>query len=157
MTKLTTTELAAIALPTLQAAAADAFSVYLQDMKAAEPKALYQQLNTELNRRLSQVAVSPSGPIKTEPATGDARSVDYRTMETMFKDSVSVFKPGQCVNKFIHQLDNVYKMNVSASNGLEKHFCLMLANKLSLEYQTNLLALPEDERTSFAKVKEYLL
>ena len=63
--------------------------------------AIFLQLSTELNRRLSQLSVTPSGPIKTESATGDTRSVDYRTMETMFKDSVTVFKPGLCVNKFI--------------------------------------------------------
>ena len=157
MTKLTTEQLAAIPLPTLESATSNAFGVYLKDMTAAGPKALYEQLSSELNRRNSQQMSNSGRPIKMEAATGDARSVDYRTMETMFKDSVTVFKPGQCVNKFIHQLENVYKMNVTAANGLEKHFCLMLANKLSLEYQTNLLALPEEDRQSFTTVKEYLL
>lgn len=156
MAKLTPTQLAAIPLQTLETATSNAFEAHLVDMAKPEPKALYEQLSTELNRRNSQQTVTPSGPIKSETATGDTRSVDYRTMETMFKDSVTVFKPGLCVNKFIHQLENVYKMNVTANNGLEKHFCLMLANKLSLEYQTNLLALPEDDRQSYTTVKEYL-
>ena len=153
MAKLTKEDLAAIPLPTLQDATNNAFKEFLKDMTKTEHKALYEQFSAELNKRLSQVGI----PVKTENATGDTRSVDYRTMETMFKESVTVFKPGQCVNKFIHQLENVYKMNVSQANGLEKHFCLMLANKLSLEYQTNLLALPEADRQSFTKVKEYLL
>ena len=157
MTKLTAEQLADISLPVLQDITKDALREYVKDTTAAGPKALYEQFNTELKKRLSQEPANPGAPIKTEPATGDARSVDYRTMETMFKDSVTVFKPGPCVNKFIHQLENVYKMNVTAANGLEKHFCLMLANKLALEYQTNLLALPDEDRQSFTKVKEYLL
>ena len=157
MAKLTADQLADIPLPVLQDITKDALRDYVKDVTAAAPKALYEQFNTELKKRLSQIQPdNPVAPIKTEAATGDARSVDYRTMETMFKDSVTVFKPGQCVNKFIHQLENVYKMNVTANNGLEKHFCLMLANKLSLEYQTNLLALPEADRQSYTKVKEYL-
>ena len=87
--------------------------------------------------------------VKSEP-TSDTRSTDMRTLETTFKESVSVFKTDQSVNTFVNQLDNCYLNNQVAATGLEINFVRMLGSKLSDDYKTNLLQLNENERNSWA-------
>ena len=121
--------------------------------KSKPKQAILDILLAEFNSRQS---VPGAKPIKSE-GTSDTRSTDMRTLETTFKESVSMFKTGQSVNTFVNQLDNCYLNNQVDATGLEVNFCRMVGSKLSDEYKTSLLHLPNTERNTWAKIKAYLL
>ena len=162
MPRLSNEQLSKMPLPTLQSATNQALQNYLttDPTKTSEATAAenwYNLLADELNKRLSQVQpVDPATVIKTEYGASGTQTADYRTMENMFKESVSKFQPGQEVTKFILQLENVFKVCVTDENKLEENFCRMITSKMSTEYTTNFLNLPVADRKKFERVKAHL-
>ena len=122
-------------------------------IKVTNAKKVMEKFFNEIKKseNVPQVKIEASG------AATSTLSTDMRTLETTFKESVSVFKTGQPVNTFVNQLDNCYLNNQVAATGLEVNFVRMLGSKLSDDYKTNLLQLNEKERDSWAKIKAYLL
>ena len=148
-------------LSTLQSMADKKAQEYMDLASAATPdatkvnnaKKVMEKFFNEIKKRenVPQVKIEASG------AATSTLSTDMRTLETTFKESVSVFKTGQPVSTFVNQLDNCYLNNQVAATGLEVNFVRMLGSKLSDDYKTNLLQLNENERDSWAKIKAYLL
>ena len=116
MPRLSNEQLSKMPLPTLQSATNQALQNYLttdptKTTEATAAENWYNLLADELNKRLSQVQpVDPATVIKTEYGTSDKQGADYRTMENMFKESVTKFQPDQEVTKFLLQLKNVFKV-----------------------------------------------
>ena len=106
-------------------------------VKVSKAKTTMEKFFNEIKKRenVPQVKIEASG------AATSTLSTDMRTLETTFKESVSVFKTGQSVNTFVNQLDNCYLNNQVAATGLEVNFVRMLGSKLSDDYKTNLLQL----------------
>ena len=160
MTRLSADQLTKMPLPTLQTATEKALQNFLttdpqQKTEAAAAEKWYNVLAEELNKRLSQPTLA-APVIKTEYSATNTQGADYRTMENMFKESVTKFQPGQEVTKFILQLENVFKVCVTDENKLEENFCRMITSKMSTEYTTNFLNLPVADRKKFEKVKAHL-
>lgn len=148
-------------LSTLQSLANTKAEEYMKLVNAATPdtakitnaKKIMEQFFAEIKKRENV----PTVKLEASGATSSTLNTDMRTLETTFKESVSVFKTGQSVNTFVNQLDNCYLNNQVAATGLEVNFVRMLGSKLSDDYKTNLLQLNENERDSWAKIKAYLL
>ena len=161
MARLSAEQLSKMPLPTLQTATDNALQNYLttdpsKTTEATAAEKWYNTLADELTKRLSQVQPAGTPIIKTEFPATDTRGADYRTMENMFKESVTKFQPGKEVTKFILQLENVFKVCVTEENKLEENFCRMITSKMSTEYTTNFLNLPAADRKKFDKIKAHL-
>ena len=123
-------------------------------LKAAVQK--FELFDTEMGRRQSSSA-APGLNSTFITADKPSNNIEWRNMNDDLKDSVALFQPGREVTKFIHDLDNVYRTNVTSENGLEKYFCRAIPKRICQEYRTNFLTLPQADQENFAKIKEHLL
>ena len=159
--KFTEDELKALSIYTLEKALDAAREKFFNgdENKPTEYKVLkdiFLMFDAEMTRR--QTDKPAPGP-NTTVATGDknVNSIDWRNMNDMVKENVTLFQPGQKVTTFVHQLNNVYQICVTSENNLEEAFCRMIPKRMCTDYQTNFLKLPEADRLKFTKIKEHLL
>ena len=140
----------------LQTMAEKATIKYMELCEAATPDAgNIKKAKESMDKLFAELNKRQTPQVKIE-ATASTTSADMRTMENFFKDSVSKFKPGDNVSDFILELENCFKVCVTSENGLEETFCRHVANKLSREYVSGFLTLPEASRKSWSLVKKHL-
>ena len=123
----------------------------------AEKEAALQAAKTQLALISAEVESRGKGGSNAVVSTTNFNTADFKAMESWFRDSVVKFQPGVDVNIFLKQVDNGYKLCVTAENKLESQFVKLAVNKLCAEYSSSFLdANPDTAAVSYEKFKAFM-